>query len=283
MTRARVLSVATALAVLWLAAAGLLYLFQEQMVFIPARRLVATPQALGLRYEDVRIEAGDEGISLHGWYVPAAVRAPTLLYLHGNAGNVSHRLVPLQVLHALGLNVLIIDYRGYGLSGGRPSEEGTYRDAAAAWAFLTLQRAIRPGRIVLYGESLGAAVAIWLANRYTPGAVLLEAPFTSLQEVARRHFPIFPAGLILHLHYPSLERIAALSCPILIIHSRSDEIVPIEQGLRLYAAASVKHKRFFERSGGHNDAFFLEPEPLAAAIRAFLNAQGLADESERRE
>lgn len=148
-----------------------LYLGQDHLLYlpdIPGRELVGSPQDIGLSYDEVRIDTAD-GVALHGWYVPAPQARGTLLFLHGNAGNISHRLDSLRIFHRLGLNVLIFDYRGYGQSAGRPSEVGTQQDVLAAWRYLTVTRGETPARIVLFGRSLGAALAAWLATREQPG------------------------------------------------------------------------------------------------------------------
>jgi len=178
-------SVFTAIAVAYLAICVLMWLFQERLLFlpgIPGRSLDATPQAVGLPYEEVALPAAD-GVRLHGWWVPAAGARFTLLHLHGNAGNISHRLELLQIFHALGVNVLLFDYRGYGRSEGAPSEAGLQRDAEAAWAHLTQQRRLAPADIVVHGQSMGGAFAAWLAARRAPAGLILESAFTSARQL----------------------------------------------------------------------------------------------------
>ncbi|MGH2578199.1 MAG: alpha/beta hydrolase, partial [Actinomycetota bacterium] len=165
----------------WACLVAAMSLFQPSFVFFPSREIMATPTQAGLVYEPIEIPAED-GVRLSGWYVPATEARLTVLFLHGNAGNISHRLMALHVLHGLGLAVLIVDYRGYGESSGSPSEEGTYRDALATWAYLTTTRGIAADRVVLFGESLGGAVATWLATRAHPAGLIVESTFTTMHE-----------------------------------------------------------------------------------------------------
>jgi fermentation-respiration switch protein FrsA (DUF1100 family) len=270
--RETLLSALVAAVSVWALLVTAMFFFQSSLVFFPSREIVATPDQAGLYYEPVEIHTRD-GVRLKAWYVPATEARATVLFLHGNAGNISHRLMALQALHGLGLAVLILDYRGYGESAGSPSEHGTYRDALAAWEYLTTTRGATADRVVLYGESLGGAVAAWLATRETPAGLILESSFTSLRELAERFYPFFPSPL-LRMHYPTLERLARVRCPVLVAHSQDDEIVPYEHGRRLFAAAPGT-KQFVERQGGHNDAFVTGTEVLVAGIDRFI--AGIAD------
>jgi uncharacterized protein len=254
----------------WACLVAAMSLFQPSFVFFPSREIMATPTQAGLVYEPIEIRAED-GVRLSGWYVPAAEARSTVLFLHGNAGNISHRLMALHSLHGLGLAVLILDYRGYGESSGSPSEEGTYRDALAAWDYLTTTRGIAADRVVLFGESLGGAVATWLATRERPAGLVLESTFTTMRELAGHVYPFFPARLLLRTDYPTIERLSRVRCPVLVIHSRDDEIVPFEHGERLFAAAPG-HKQFVKRQGGHNDAFLAGRAVLVAGIERFITS-----------
>ena len=258
----------TIVVITWLLLTFALYVFQPNFIYFPTKELVATPKQIGLVYESVHLSTGD-GARIHGWYVPAGKARATVLYLHGNGGNISHRLAALQAFHALALNSLIIDYHGYGLSEGDPSEDATYQDAEAAWEHLTRTRRLAPEEIIVFGESLGGAVAVWLTTRYRPAAVILESPFTSLRDLAKRYYPFAPVDLLLRLYYPTLERIAKVACPILIVHSRDDEIVPFEHGERLYKAITAR-KMFLERTGGHNDAFGADVNHYMPALGRFI-------------
>lgn len=269
------LSLFTIAAGIYLLLSLLLYLFQGSMVFLanlPGRTLEAFPSDLGLEYEDVTLET-DDGESLHGWYIPAPEARGVLLFFHGNAGNISHRLDSISIFHRLGLDVLIIDYRGYGRSSGKPTEQGTYRDAEAAWRHLVDERGIPAGRIVIFGRSLGGAVGARLGSRLgdgdTPAAVIIESSFTSGVDMARRLYPFLPARLITRLRYPVVEYASLLESPVLVVHSRDDEIIPFEMGQRIHEVAKGE-KAFLELRGGHNEGFFISRTHYLAGLEDFL-------------
>ena len=253
---------------------ALLFFMQERMVFLPnlpGRALEATPQRLGLRYDDVRFETED-GVALHGWYVYAPESRGTVLFFHGNAGNVSHRLDSIAIFATLGLDVFIVDYRGYGQSEGRPGEQGTYRDAAAAWRYLVERRDLDPARIIVFGRSLGGAVAARLAADNRAAALIVESSFTSAEDMAARLYPFMPVRLLTRLRYPVVDYVAVNRNPVLIVHSRDDEIVPFHMGEELYRAASAP-KAFLELGGDHNGAFLIDRERYVAGLDAFVTAQ----------
>jgi fermentation-respiration switch protein FrsA (DUF1100 family) len=231
---------------------------------------VATPDAHGLDYESVKINTED-GETLSGWFVPAKDATATVLFFHGNAGNISTRMGYLVMFHGLGYNTLIIDYRGYGESSGIPSEQGTYRDAQAAWRFLTDQRSIPSTRIVLLGESLGGAVAAWLAVREKPALLVLVSAFTSVADMAAAIYPFLPAHLLTRFQYSTRDYLQAVTCPVFVAHSPQDEIVPIEQGRALYAVAP-EPKQFLELQGGHNNGFVYMRKEWVRALGDFLQA-----------
>lgn len=244
--------------------------YEPRMIYFPTRELESTPAQLGLVYDDVELTTSDAQ-RIHGWFLPAAA-APatvTLLFLHGNAGNISHRFAKLAIFRQLRADVLIIDYRGYGRSGGRPSETGTHRDALAAYAWLVGARGIDPRRIVAYGESLGAAVAVDLAARRPVGGLVLESVFSSAVDVAQEMFPFLPARLLMHNRYASVEKIGRVQAPVLILHSRDDEFFGWHHPQRL-AAAARSPTTLIELRGGHNDAFAVSAGPYASALSDFL-------------
>ncbi len=251
------------------------FVFQARLVYFPMKALVATPAAIGLAYEDVLLETGD-GAALHGWYLPGRDDARTLLFLHGNAGNISHRLDSLRVFHELGLNVLIIDYSGFGQSGGTPGERQTYEDARLAWQYLTDTRGVAPERIVIFGRSLGSGVATWLATQETPGGLILESPFTSVPALARKYYPIFPMRWLARIRYDNASRLPTVRCPVLIAHSRDDELVPIAHGRELFRLAR-EPKSFLEMRGSHNDGFIVSGHNYRAGLAQFLSGLGGGD------
>jgi hypothetical protein len=251
----------------------LLYILQSHLVFYPetGREITATPSQVGLAYEDIHLNTSD-GISLHGWYIPAPQPHGTVLFLHGNAGNISHRLDSVQMFHRLGYSTLIFDYRGYGDSGGTPTEQGTYRDAEAAWRYLIEQRHIPSCRIVLFGESLGGAVAAWLAARQKPAALVIASGFTSVPDFAQHIYPYLPVRWLARIRYDTRENLRSVAAPVLIAHSPEDEIIPFEHGRALFAAANPP-KLFLELAGGHNDGFIFMRESWVRVLGDFLGEQ----------
>jgi len=249
-----------------------LYLLQGRMVFLsnlPGRALTASPNNIGLNYEEVSLATRDSEI-LHGWYITATNPVGVVLFFHGNAGNISHRLDSIEIFQELDLDVLIIDYRGYGQSSGKTSERGTYIDAQTAWDYLVNKRGVAPGKIVIFGRSLGGAVASWLASRTKPGAVILESCFTSGVDMGSRLYPFLPVRLITRLKYPVKEYVKHVSSPLLIIHSQQDEIIPFDMGQSIFAAAP-EPKEMLVISGDHNGGFLLNRIQYLAAIGKFLD------------
>lgn len=253
---------------------GLIYLTQDRLIYMPSSNVVGSPANIGLEYEDVALETED-GVQLHGWYLPGPEDdAPVLLFLHGNAGNIGHRLESLEQFHHLGLAVLIIDYRGYGKSQGRPHEEGTYEDARAAWNWLREHLEYEPEEIVLFGRSLGAAVAARLAETKSPAAVILEAAFTSAADLGAEVYPWLPVRALIRHEYDVLGRVGAIAAPVLFAHAREDEIVPFAHAERLLEA-SGDGAQLMEMDGGHNDAFRATGSRYIDGLREFLEDVGL--------
>lgn len=249
----------------------MLFLRQDGLVYypdLPGRAYEATPAQINLSYESIALTASD-GVRLAAWFVPAEHPRGALLYAHGNAGNISHRLDSIRLFHDLGLSVLIFDYRGYGQSSGEPDEKGTYRDAEAAWQHLTAQRSIKPKHIVVFGESLGASVAAHLAAQHRPGALILASAFTSVPSLAADLYPLLPVRWIARYRYDTRRYLQDVHAPVLVAHSREDEIIPFSHGHTLYATAH-EPKQFLELRGGHNDLFFLNSEAFAGATGSFI-------------
>ena len=249
-----------------------IYFTQASLLYYPnvaGRALAASPADIGLAYEDVDLATAD-GLRLHGWFVPAPAARGTLLFFHGNAGNISHRLDSIRIFHRLGLDVLIIDYRGYGRSEGKPDEQGTYRDADAAWRYLVGTRGVEPARIVVFGRSLGAAIAAWLAAHERPGGLILESPFASVESMGRGLYPFLPVRWLNRFGYETAEYVRRIGCPLLVIHSPRDEIIPIAEGRAVFAAAP-EPKRFVEITGGHNDGFLVSGRTYLDGLEAFFD------------
>jgi fermentation-respiration switch protein FrsA (DUF1100 family) len=247
---------------------AILYIFQPNFVYFPSAPLVTTPKLIALDYEDVAIKTKD-GIRLHGWYLPHEAPRATLLFLHGNGGNISHRLDSLAIFHALGLSVLIIDYRGYGQSEGTTSEQGTYLDAEAAWNYLINVKQLTGNNIIIFGRSMGGAVATWLASQQNPRAIILESTFTSVTDMGKHYYPFLPATLLTRIKYDSLGRIASIDQPILFIHSPSDEIVPYALGRTLFNAAT-EPKEFMVIRGTHNEGFLISGDEYINGLDRFI-------------
>lgn len=233
----------------------LMYLFQSAFIYFPSNQIVMTPAGRDYDYEDVFLYTEDQ-IRLHGWYVPAPEDRGTLLFFHGNAGNISGRIESISIFHDLGLNVMIFDYRGYGKSDGRPSEIGTYRDAGAVWWYLTEVREESPARIILFGRSLGGGVAAWLASEVHAGALVLESTFTSTVDLAGEWYPLFPVRGLMHIRYPVLDYLPNIDVPVMVAHSREDKVIPYHHGQRIFEQAG-EPKRWLEMQGGHNDGYIL--------------------------
>lgn len=250
--------------------AALLFFSQEKLLYYPqlGREMHATPRDHGLAYEPLTLLTPD-GERLDAWFVPKEQAWASVLILHGNAGNISYCLDTVAMFHRLGYSVLIFDYRGYGRSTGQPSEAGLYRDAQTAWEYLARQHAIPPERIILFGESLGGAVAAWLAAREHPGALVLSSAFISVPELAADLYPWLPARWLARLRYDTRAALAEVSCPVLVAHSPDDEIVPYRHGQALFAAAA-EPKVFLSLAGGHNDGFIFRREAWVEVLAGFL-------------
>ncbi len=249
-----------------------LYLFQSRLIYIPniaGTNSKADPSLLGLRYEDVNFQTAD-GVELNGWFIPAPEARAVLLFMHGNAGNITHRLDSIALFNRLGLSVFIFDYRGYGKSAGRPTEQGTYDDATAAWQYLTQDRRLAPENIVIFGRSLGAAIAAELASRTEPAALIIESPFTSVADVAADLYWFFPVRALVRIHYDTRSSLEKISCPLLVIHSMNDEIIPVAHGRRLFAEAR-EPKDYLELAGGHNDGFMVSETIYLKGWNEFLD------------
>lgn len=255
-------------------------------VFNYTRDVKQTPAAAELDYEDVYFSSADS-TRLHGWYVPGDPDKPVVLFFHGNAANISYRVENLAYLHQLGVSVFIFDYRGYGQSEGEPlTENDLYADGRAACDLL-FQRGWERGNIIFFGRSLGAAVALQIALELEPAQLIMEAPFTSIADIAWHTAPL-SFGMFGRWNgvrgFNNLEKIDQLSLPLLMIHGGQDKIVPTEMGLRLYAAAT-EPKSFLEISdAGHSDCYIAGGEEYRSAwlsIIRKIQENPLADEAQR--
>ena len=264
-------SVVSTFAIGYAVLAVALFFYQPNLLYfpnMPTRQIQATPGDIGLDFDSVTLTTSDNE-QLHAWFVPADPARGTLLFCHGNAGNISHRLESLRIFHTLGLNVLIFDYRGYGQSSGKPSEAGTYRDVDAAWHYLLDERRLAPQGIVIAGRSLGAAVAADLASRTAPAAVVLESAFMSVPAMAAEIYPWLPSRLPGLYRYDNQAKLARITRPLLIVHSRDDEIVPFAHAATLFAEAG-RPKQLLELQGGHNDGILISQAEYIRGLEGFL-------------
>jgi fermentation-respiration switch protein FrsA (DUF1100 family) len=245
---------------------GFLRWFERANVWRPSRAMVATPTDAGLPYEEVYVVTPD-GVRIHGWYVPSTQPVAALLFCHGNGGNISWRNDSLRQFHSLGLSTFLFDYRGYGQSEGRLSEEGTYVDAQTAYTWL---RQREPGLpLVLFGRSMGAAIAVDLATHVSADALIFESGFLSIRRIGEELFPWLPVRLFNTIHYDNLAKISQVTMPVLVIHSPDDDIVPYPHGQAIYEAAN-EPKAFFPLQGGHNEGHFITEKDYLAALDSFL-------------
>ena len=241
-------------------------------IFFPERTVSRDPGDRGLEFEDVYFTASD-GVRLNGWLVPGRSDT-TLLWLHGNAGNIANRVDNIAEVHdALGVNVFIFDYRGYGRSEGSPTEKGTYLDAAAALEYLHSRGDVDPGRLVLFGRSLGCAVAAELASQFEVQGVVLESPFTSIRAMAKRAYPFLPGiGSFVRTRYDTLAKVPGIRAPVMVLHGDQDDIAPFDMGEAVFEAAKPP-KRFYRIEGaGHNDTYAVGGDPYYRALGEFLDS-----------
>ena len=248
-----------------------LYFMQTRAIFfpdLPGRQLEATPKDINLQYEDVTTKTSD-GESIHGWFVPNEDAKLTLLLCHGNAGNISHRLESIALFNSLGLNVLIFDYRGYGRSTGKISEPGFYQDVDAMWQVLTKTKGIAAENIIVFGRSLGAAIASHLSTKVRPGGVILESAFTSVPDMGAKLYPFLPVRLLVRYQLNNVAHVQSIHSPLLVIHSRDDEVIPFTQGEQVFAAAH-EPKTFLAIRGDHNGGFLYSGRFYIEGIESFL-------------
>jgi hypothetical protein len=247
----------------------LLWLTQRRMMYFPSAD-VPLPAQVGLSRAETVTFATDDGLMLNGWFVPGeGAAAGTVIVFNGNAGNRAYRSELAAQLAARGLSVLLFDYRGYGENPGSPTEEGLALDARAARRYVLSRDAVsRP--LVYFGESLGSAVAVRLAVEHHPHAVILRSPFTSFVEMGRLHYPILPVGWILRDRYPSIDRIARIGCPLLVIAGSADTIVPVSQSRRLFDAAREPKRLVIVEGADHNDEALVAGPQVVAAVAQFL-------------
>jgi fermentation-respiration switch protein FrsA (DUF1100 family) len=246
--------------------------YWTRYIFHTSNNEVGTLTQAGIVFEDVWFHSAD-GLQLHGWFIPGKTDRPLVLFFHGNAANITHRVPNLRYLHSLGVPVFIFDYRGYGASQGRPfGEEDLYQDARGALDWLR-KRGWKADRMIFYGRSMGAAVALHMALENLPAGVVLEAPFTSLREIARETTPILYAiwgWWSIGKRFDNLEKVSRLQRPLLIVHGEQDPIVPYDMSLRLFAKANQPKNLILISGARHSDIYQTDKERYSAAWRSFI-------------
>ncbi|MFH1768224.1 MAG: alpha/beta hydrolase [Candidatus Omnitrophota bacterium] len=248
---------------------GYIKYIESKSIFFPSQEIENTPSIFGLKYEDIFIPAPD-GIKLNAWFIPSEGSKYTLLFFHGNAGNISTRLDKIQILNSINTNVFIVDYRGYGLSEGKSNEKNAYTDAEIAYDYLINERKLQPSNIIVYGESLGGAMAVDLAAKKKIKGIILEGTFSSGTDMGRVIYPFIPRFLFSKI-LDSIGKIRQIDVPKLVIHSQEDEVVPFKLGKKLFDSADPP-KQFVKIHGGHNSAFLDSQDIYVSAIAAFLKS-----------
>jgi len=241
---------------------------EKKTVFFPEKEILLYPEDAGLIYENIFIETAD-GIKLNGWYIPFKKAKYTVLFFHGNAGNISYRLDKMMVLRSLGFNIFMIDYRGFGLSQGKLTEKGLYLDAEAAYSYLKQKRNLSPENIIVYGASLGSAVAVNLATKENIRALILEGALSSAKDLAAKRYPHLPA-VAFSYKFDSLRKIKQINVPKLFLHSVNDEVLDIEMAIKLFKTAP-EPKRFIKLKGEHATCYNESKDEFLKAIGSFVN------------
>ncbi|MCH8566657.1 MAG: alpha/beta hydrolase [Balneolales bacterium] len=256
---------------LYLAACAFLYFFQNQLIFLPSSEIVQTPLDAGMEFTEHFFET-ENGLKLHGWFIPASGshdKHPTIIFCHGNAGNISGRIPIIRQFHSIDANVFIFDYQGYGQSEGRTGERQVLADGLAAWDFVTKELGIPEHTILPVGRSMGGPVAAHMALNRNATALAIESTFTSIPDIALKTYPIFPVRLLARINLPTLEFVEAFGGPILVAHSAADRLIPYEMGRTLYESAGERG-RWLELQGGHNDGHIATGPKYANTYADFI-------------
>lgn len=256
------------LVIAYVTLAVVLFFMQSTFLYKPVREVPYTPEDIGLDFENVALETADS-VKLNAWYIPAKDAKMTMLFCHGNGGNIMHRLDSINLFNKLGLNCFIFDYRGYGQSEGKITEEGTYIDTLTAYKWLMQIKNIPPEEIIVFGRSIGGSVAAHLASQVKAGSLVVESCFTSYIDMGKKLYPYMPVRWFAKFDYNTIDCLKKVRCPAMIIHSRGDEIVPFEFGLELYEAAN-EPKGFVEITGNHNEGFLVSGEIYTGAWKKWI-------------
>lgn len=267
-TKRMLYTILIGLALGYLLLIGFVYLRQGSMVYYPTKEIEGTPADIGLKYEEITLKTKDS-VNLSAWYVSAKDERGVVLFCHGNAGNISHRLDSIRIFHDLGLSVFIFDYRGYGRSEGSATEKGTYLDAESAWEYLVNVKGVRPEKIILFGRSLGSAVAAELALKHKAAGIIIESGFKTIPALGAKFFPYLPLRLISRFQYSTIDKVGMIKMPKLFIHSPQDEMIPYEHGAALFKNAT-EPKEFLQITGGHNEGFLTSGKIYTEGLGRFI-------------
>jgi hypothetical protein len=252
--------------------AGMLVACERQLIYHPMTYPQGywEPQSLGVSAEDIEFVAED-GVKLHGWYVQSPDAKATLLWFHGNAGNITHRLENIKLLESLKLNIFIFDYRGYGKSDGEPAEKGLYLDSQAAYNYLINEKNIAPEKLVLFGRSLGGVFAVDVAANNPAAGLILESVFTTAKDMAKAMFPVLPIGWAIRSKLDNVSRVPNLEIPKLILHGDRDEVVPYKLGRQVFSAAAEPKEFYAIKGAGHNDTIFAGGASYFSTLDKFIS------------
>jgi len=248
-----------------------MWVFQRHLVFLPLKG-IEKPEIYGLHNFKVLSLKSSDDLHIQAWYREAKKGYPTIIYFHGNGGNLGNRATYFNLLSEAGFGILALDYRGYGASEGDPSEEGFYQDSRALMDYAAKTLSLKPDRIIIYGESIGTGVAVQMASEYSSAALILQSPFTSMESLAGNRYPWLPVHLLLKDRFDSLTKISKVHAPILVFHGEEDVIVPIESGKTIFADATGPKEAIYFPEKGHND---MDLELLTKDLVIFSNKYGL--------
>lgn len=230
---------------------SVVFLMQKSQIYLPDRNVSATPLDAGMKFDDIHLSVPG-GAIIAGWYIPASqATTATILFCHGNGGDIGDRVGTIRVFHQMGFNVIIFDYQGYGNSTGQTTEQGTYDDAMSAWNYLINEKKLKPENISIFGRSLGGAIAVQLAEQVNPKCLVVESSFSSAPDMAARMFPFLPSRTLCKYKYKSSERIKSIHCPVIIAHGKDDNTIPYDFGRKVFDNAN-EPKYFIELEGSHN-------------------------------
>ena len=243
---------------------------ENRLIFHPTTEIARTPRDVGLEYQDLYFTTADN-VRLNGWFIPHPQASTTMIWFHGNAGNIGDRVDNIKLLHdRIHISIFIFDYRGYGRSPGSSSETTTYLDGEAAMNFVRTQLQVESKNLLIFGRSLGAAVAAEMASRHDSRAVILESPFMSIREMARVMLPALPIGPLLSAKFAVIDKVGKITAPLLVLHGDQDEIIPFEQGQRVFAAARQPKQFYPIKGAGHNDTFIVGGKGYYERLRSFI-------------